>query len=658
MKKHFEISSFDPLAGYVSADDTLAMKMDLSSAVHQGIRLPSERAVPGKRYFRFSFSVKNNDTNTSALYYKIFYQNESSKFREIDREGFVGEYNPLASENFYGSWENTGFTFKKISLPEDILSPLTVVDSFRIVGNPRNERKYYGNRLHDARITDELIHSVMEKIEANEDWYADIVKKAGKNKIPISEQVYLDAVWMIDYDRHKMGEVNHRWKRNPRTGIYSFIIVVADEVGLAAIPEYIKDISRKNEHEEFVNPYYYFLHGEGSRNQHIQTFRAERYLRTWAQLDLGGGIYMDRAEYRVRELDTSCYHSTCNPSDSLYRNAHFKQFFHNINMNYVLYNIPVVDNVRDGSYNREKFEENRLRYKDADIPGEYFRNSDCPCETVFSDPVKDRIVLTVPGNKNREVPVKENVGVKSRIGFTYGKFRARIRFPEMMNEDNVWNGLTNAFWMIYQDEYAWNSRRECSSGYIPAHLKGRTDERVATESYSEIDFEIVKTSPFWPDHTDQDSLTISEAAGSGDVIIACTNWDLACRDPKNFSTGRHKSKCSGVTAQVHRWDDWYKAITAKYAIDEDAMFKRDYYYFEIDWKPERIVWRIGPEEDQMFPIVCMDNEVTSIPNNQMVIVVTQEFHHADWWPMTPFPQHFIPYPKDDIVGEILEVVIE
>ena len=54
----------------------------------------------------------------------------------------------------------------------------------------------------------------------------------------------------------------------------------------------------------------------------------------------------------------------------------------------------------------------------------------------------------------------------------------------------------------------------------------------------------------------------------------------------------------------------------------------------------------------------MDNTVTKIPDNQMIAVITQEFDYSDWWPLSPFKQDYIPYPKNDITGYIYEIEIE
>ena len=42
----------------------------------------------------------------------------------------------------------------------------------------------------------------------------------------------LDIVWVINHENSKQGDVNRRERRNPRTGVYEFMIVVADKEGL------------------------------------------------------------------------------------------------------------------------------------------------------------------------------------------------------------------------------------------------------------------------------------------------------------------------------------------------------------------------------------------------------------------------------------------
>ena len=82
------------------------------------------------------------------------------------------------------------------------------------------------------------------------------------------------------------------------------------------------------------------------------------------------------------------------------------------------------------------------------------------------------------------------------------------------------------------------------------------------------------------------------------------------------------------------------------------------FYYEIDWQPDKIIWSIGKSKNNMKIIGYMDNTVTKIPDNQMIAVITQEFDYSDWWPLSPFKQDYIPYPKNDITGYIYEIEIE
>ena len=108
---------------------------------------------------------------------------------------------------------------------------------------------------------------------------------------------------------------------------------------------------------------------------------------------------------------------------------------------------------------------------------------------------------------------------------------------------------------------------------------------------------------------------------------------------------------------LHRWDDDYRALTSKYELNQDSVLGRELYYV-IEWHPEYIIWKIGPTRENLFVIGYMDNKSTMIPDNQMELVFTQEFHLSEWWPLTPFKQEFIPYPLNEITGYIYEVEIE
>ena len=81
-------------------------------------------------------------------------------------------------------------------------------------------------------------------------------------------------------------------------------------------------------------------------------------------------------------------------------------------------------------------------------------------------------------------------------------------------------------------------------------------------------------------------------------------------------------------------------------------------WYEIDWRPDTIIWRIGKSEGSMQVLGYMDGRTTRVPENQMVAVVSQEWHYAHWWPTNPFPQGNIPYPEKAIKGVLYEIIIE
>src|ERR1035437_9988235 len=84
--------------------------VDLTEAIYKGIEIPTKKQIPSGN-FKVSFQM--HGSSSKKYFYKIYYQNESYKFSEnLDT---TKKYNPLASENFYGSWEDASVGFKTIS---------------------------------------------------------------------------------------------------------------------------------------------------------------------------------------------------------------------------------------------------------------------------------------------------------------------------------------------------------------------------------------------------------------------------------------------------------------------------------------------------------------------------------------------------------------
>jgi hypothetical protein len=648
----FRVEDFDPLSNYSNKlnDSVYTIQADLTNAVLYGIEIPTHNQSKNGK-FSFSFKLKNETGKAKRYYYKIYYQNESYKWKEGDS---------LDHENFYGSWEEAALGFKATELVEN---EAVVIDSFKILGNPRDEKIYYGTDPELIRITDTALAYFTKRLKSEPEWYQSAKEKAVFNKVSEEEQIYFECVWAINNRFENDSYYNNRWKRNPRMGNYKFMLVVCEAEDLIMIPEEVKTISKPMDNGKFHNPFAYFS-GEGKKLKHSKTLVAKKQLYVQSNLDPGSGIYIDRFKINKTGLGTACYNSSCGESEQLRKRAQFSQYFHHINKNWEFVNVKEARDVVSEQMTREDYQKLISDYSKSKNFVHAFSNiTDCPCKTVVSDSASKSLSIINPGNAPGQYK-KELVGIMSRIGFTYGKWTAKIQFPKLISEDNVWNGITAAYWLIFQSDAKWNMRRSCNAeiGYIPKHAPDNPEsvkEAKPLTTYSEIDFEIVKDSKFWTksSYGNKENYPKEDASLNNDITICCTNWDMACHQPKNFIFGAKKVNVEGKTNEYNRWDFFNKLLTSKIPVPHKEAFDGEYYYYEIDWQPERIVWRIGKDKNNLKEICRMNYEMTSIPNNQMIMVMSQEFHYQEWWPTAPFLQNFIPFPKNDIVGKLLEVEI-
>ena len=606
----FVIRDFNPVSNW---EKNQALYVDYAGARENGFVIPSIRQT-ADGYFDIEFMIKNTGKIPQAFYYKIYYQNESYKFPE--RDGFDStRQHPYAWENFYGSWENVATTFVETeTIPIDNEFH-KVTNKFRILGNPRDEQRYYLN---------------------------------GKND---------------------------RWKRNPRMGKYSFLLVVtvSEPIQKNLIPEYIQNISLKNQ-EGFINPYFYFTYGAGRKIQNTVAQQFSRQLTVIAKPDLGSGIYINPNNFS-KEVADKYKHDLCGQDSSLYRTAAFEQFIHYVDPSTRMNNIPVIADVLKDNYSRMDYNWNKRFYRKEELISVTASTTSSPCETVISDPLNHKISIRNPSAEFGNWQ-KQNVGVITRHGMSYGKWTVKAKLTELLNRNNLWNGITNAIWLITMDQGDWNLRRDCSNGgYMANYYGGQKDQRVKNVGYSEIDFEILKTVPYCPswvlppayNHGIDDQSKLSnwnvpfpdEVLTNDDkIVVACTNWDMACWQPADFHDGCWPVTFEGKTLWAHRWDKSYRALTEKSLEKDDELFGSEFYYFQIDWQPDRIIWRIGPSKDKLRVVGYEDDKITSVPNNQMLMIITQEFHNTKWWIGSPYSQDNIPFPKNDIPGEIYELTIE
>ncbi|MDA0974133.1 MAG: hypothetical protein O2867_10420, partial [Bacteroidetes bacterium] len=142
------------------------------------------------------------------------------------------------------------------------------------------------------------------------------------------------------------------------------------------------------------------------------------------------------------------------------------------------------------------------------------------------------------------------------------------------------------------------------------------------------------------------------------IVVAATNWDMADQEVDEFLAGAQAIPTPYGTFTFNRWSEVYNALTSKRAFSHDEILGREVYYFQIEWHPDHITWRMGPSKDRMYEFNYIDRTYTNIPDNQMLAVITQEFHASEWWPTAPFSQNDIPFPSEPLIGRVMEVTIE
>lgn len=608
----FEIINFDATSNFQSNETKVkTIALDYKNAM-KGFVIPSANQV-AEGFFKFKFELKNVSSSTQKFYYKIYYENISYKFNEFDSISKLEH--ELAQENFYGSWENTDLSFREVNSELTSGSLIAIEDSFRIVGNPRNEMRYFSE---------------------------------GKND---------------------------RWKRNPRVGNYQLKLVVCTASDLKQIPIEIQNISLKK-NERFLNPFYYFNYGLGKKLKETLVINDPVFLNVYAKPDLGAGIFIKSDALGTDKYNKSYFCNTCGENEDLYRNAPLQQFINYVDSSTKFNNIPLLKDILKDDYTQIDYNWDKSFYTKEELIPTFIQTSKKPCQTVYSDPTTHSLKIKNPATTPGEWK-KESVGVITRHGMTYGKYRVKVKLTELLNKSGVWNGLTNAIWLITQGGGEWNFRRICNSsrGYMATYWGGINDKRVKAVDYSEIDFEIIKTPPYCPSNkfppvfdnpvannkniNNWHTKTPDDLIESRDKItVACTNWDMACMEPKKFSTGCNSLDYQGKTYHTFRWDSVYRALTEKQEELDDELFAGPFYYFEIDWRPTEIIWRIGATPDKMRVVGYMNDDVTAIPNNQMLLIITQEYHNTTWWPGAPFAQDNLPFPLNDIPGEIYEIMIK
>ncbi len=378
--------------------------LDYKDAFYNGFQVPSKFQTPSDKLI-IKYRVNNTFEGAKNLYYKLYYQNESYKFDEVS--GALSRYNPLCEENFYGSYPNTAIGFKKISNVEDE-DVITIVDSIKIVGNPRNEKKYFNfdtHRLNTDTISEKVIQRKVNEIRNNPDWFKSIKEKATSNKIGLEEQLRADAIWVLKDE----SQINNRWQRNLRTGRYSALIVVVTEQQLQALPEYIKDISKQSE-GKYINPYYYFLYGEGKNLTHKKVI--DTFVNVKADVPLDRGVFVKLQN----EDDTLHFNNVVNNHNDTYTQAALEYYRNVRTKDEMVHNINHLSSDFYENYTVENYKSDSVKYqKDLKAKKAVERNIEIIGEAVNRIQKSELVDLEITnahkiiGTRNRIIHEYDNI---------------------------------------------------------------------------------------------------------------------------------------------------------------------------------------------------------------------------------------------------------
>lgn len=441
------------------------------------------------------------------------------------------------------------------------------------------------------------------------------------------------------------------WARNPRTGRYSLLIVAIPEEAftLWPIPPEVND-PRVQVNGRFTDPYDFWLRGAGASRKEAATLVVPDVLELRAAPDPLSGVL-------------GC--SGTSPR--------FAPFIHTLDTNARFDNIPLIADVLDNTFTRTTYDSLLCFTAQSDLVNTTPYLAAEPCSNIRVDSAGHALEIHNPAASPSR-PRKTQTGVLTRDAFTYGRFRVHAQLSPLLNDSDLWNGLTNAVWLVGTGG-AGLLRRPCDGGYLAYGSDPGKTGRIPRTNYAEIDFEIMKGVPLCPERAFPPiypqpvadphkrsawlrQLPPEVMAQRGQVTVACTNWDLACADPPHFGIGCQDLVLDGNVFTSHRWDRDYRAITQKRMEADDELFGPGGYWFEIDWRPTEIFWRIGPTLDDLRIVGYMNSSMSSIPDVPMRLAITQEFHDTAWWPGSPYEQRGIPFPARDLVGRIFEVRID
>lgn len=697
----------------------------------------SSQTTDQTELFKFSFTVHNTSLTPQYFHYKIYYQNESYKFPNTDDRNYKNFYGSFGhDENRYQSIGPTGNIAEKglgqghWGVVEQLIpanTKITVRDEFRIRGNPRNELEFYRGPILTGGSNDpfmsnlQRLESIRTKTSPSQLVY-DNTNDTWPNSAETLVHLLVDDAHDLKFEVYKNATTNEmrdcgdynlgREYRNPQVGEYSFMLMASTVV--SEVPDHIIDISKKTitcSIPGFENPFAYFdPAGAGAVLPNTKILEAENTLKMYIEPllssvqkfdngDLTTNIITNRGD--VLHTDGANGEANISPCSEFMAYPYKDKFtgygvwddkIHDYvpvladivgdnwtQMDYTWHR-NFVDRSTDPDFKETIRAINDYRHVDGATPVPSGGNGELhltiPGHTWDDLTDEDEMVkYTSPTGSVENLPVRESPTVTLRYPLTYGKYRAKIEFPEILSDNDVFNGITCAFWFFGGGgRRCDNDVHEFDIELYPAAPPNTNDPtgwftygppRIPNSNHPQL-----------PDQYDHLDWSPNVSYANQDIRV-----DISMFDYRNF-----ESNCNCVhqvpnpidpvggipagvippmtvqTSNGQNFDSWRNpnpaepgriAIKQASRMNHDDMFGKDFWY-EIEWTPTEVFYRIGPTENNMQLVGYMDGTQVKLPEAAEDLIINIEFlGNAD-----TYATDDIPFNSEPITAKIKKVIIE
>ncbi len=719
-----EYNPHHPMNAYLESQDTIPGQVRCAD-FSENARLYAAQTTDGKEKFQFSFTVQNNSPSDQIFYYKIYYQNESYKWPDSDARNYKNFYGSFGfDENRFQSLVGSGplagtLITKGVGqghwgVVQELVpanGKITVIDYFRIRGNPRNELMCYTGPRLEAGLNAEFMDDFqnLEYIESNGSVVYDNTNDTWPNSAETLVQMLVDDGLDLDFRIYKNATTNEfrecgdfnlgRENRNPQVGDYSFMLMATSDIN--EVPGHIVDISKKellsSGKKVFVNPFAYFHSGAGTGLSSTAIIDASNTLKMYIEPLLSSKqkydnnlLVNDVATNRGQVLYSDGPSQTSNISPCsefmAYPYAdHFEGWpdYDEKVKRFVPFLADIIgDNwtQMDYTWHRNFVQRSIIRGANELIPAiDDYRHVDGA--TPVPGPGNGELHLTIPGHtwdditedqlvtytySNGDVEdlaVRESPTVELRYPLTYGKYRAQIEFPEILSQDSVFNGITCAFWFFGGGgRRCDNDVTEFDIELYPAHPNSwfrYGPERVANaDQHDHTDWSPNALYSKQDIRVDISMFDYRKRASNCDCTFPVPNpidlYSVVIEpDTPNIYT---------LTSGGQNFETWRNpaqdttgriAIKQASRIKHDELFGKDFWY-EIEWTPTAVYYRIGPTENNLQLVGYMPADRVKLPEAAETLIINIEFlPNAD-----TYATDDIPFNSAPITAKIKQVIIE